>query len=156
MAEPVDVAQLPLAGAAQQALSELQNLTDAPALKALSANQLMGERALLGTLTYADGCSAGGSCLLLSTADTTIALSLPRPTDWQLLPAWLEIDQCPEGRWHQVAQAVAERAAQPLIDRAHLLGLAAATMGQDCFGSMGGRESKGLCTRPMRSVRTCV
>jgi crotonobetainyl-CoA:carnitine CoA-transferase CaiB-like acyl-CoA transferase len=73
--------------------------------------------------------SANRSCRLLAAADGWIAVSLPRASDIELLPAWLgsEFDAEP---WSAVEAAVRTRSRQELLARAHLLGLAVAGVGE--------------------------
>jgi len=79
---------------------------------------------MLMGLPRPDRVSAGGACHLLDCADGAIALSLPRPDDWDLLPALFE-DAAPTD-WARVAEAVRSRPADLLVGRARLLGLAVA------------------------------
>lgn len=88
------------------------------------------ERAVLSRATFCSGRSAGGSCRLIPTRDAMLAVNLPRSTDWELIPAWLET-AAPEGWcWPRLADALASRGAEPLMDRGRLLGLAVAATGQ--------------------------
>jgi len=88
---------------------------------------LLGERAAIAGLRRNGATSPGGSCRLLRARDGWFALSLTRADDWELLPAWLETDDA--GSWTAVAAQVAGRAATELVDRARLVGLAAAVSG---------------------------
>ena len=86
----------------------------------------MSERARLTGAAFASGQSAGGSARLLPVADAVLAVNLPRASDWELIPAWLEHD-LPEGAgWSELAQALTARNGGPLIDQARLLGMAVA------------------------------
>lgn len=85
---------------------------------------LLGERATIAGLRRAGQISPGGACRLLPCADGWIALSLPRPDDWRLLPAWLETADV--ASWPTIAEAVAGARAETLIERGRLLGLALA------------------------------
>jgi hypothetical protein len=73
--------------------------------------------------------SANRSCRLLPAADGWIAVSLPRASDAELLPAWIgiEIDAEP---WSAVEAAVRMRSRADLLAQAHLLGLAVASVGE--------------------------
>jgi hypothetical protein len=73
--------------------------------------------------------SANRSCRLLAAADGWIAVSLPRRSDTELLPAWLgsELDAEP---WGAVEAAVRLRSRRDLLAQAHLLGLAVAGVGE--------------------------
>lgn len=68
--------------------------------------------------------SAGGACHLVRAADGWLAVNLPRPTDLDLLPAWLELDDATD--W---PAAVATRSVAGLDERAALLGLPVAVPG---------------------------
>lgn len=116
------VAPVALAAAADGALAALAAIApgaDLPCHGAL----LLGERARLLGLMRHGRCSANRSCRLLATRDADIALNLPRAQDRELLAAWLE---APADGWDDIARIVADRDAGPLIERARLLGLAAA------------------------------
>ena len=67
--------------------------------------------------------SPNGSCHLLPTRDGTVALNLPRPDDWDLLPALFE-DVADD--WTGAARLAAERTTDALVERGRLLGLAIA------------------------------
>jgi len=69
--------------------------------------------------------------------DGTLAVNLPRASDWELVPAWLEQDvplllgasetsEAGEASWSELTGALACRAAGPLIDQARLLGMGVA------------------------------
>jgi hypothetical protein len=117
----------PLANTAEATLRELESATNSPRLSGLSGHQLLMERAHLSGLCFQDGQSAGGTCRLLDTADQPIALNLPRPSDWDLMPAWLEIDVDTPGCWQRLAAELKDRDSATLIERARLLGLAVAS-----------------------------
>jgi hypothetical protein len=85
---------------------------------------LADERSMLQGLGPPGRLSAGGACELLPTADGWLAVNLPRPSDLELLPAWLEDN---DADWRA---AVATRGTTHLIERATLLGLAVATPGE--------------------------
>ncbi len=123
----MDFAEPPLAQSVDGVLRELQMRSGAPALATLSAGQLMGERAKLGALTYGNSRSAGRSCRLLPVAGATLAINLPRPEDWELIPAWLEAAPNAVQTWQQIAEHIANRPSLPLLQRARELGIAAAS-----------------------------
>ena len=116
----------PLANTANAALRELEALSNSPRLAELSGDQLLMERARLTGARFQNGRSAGGTCRFLDTADLPIALNLPRPSDWELLPAWLEIDAGVSWCWTRLANEIEDHDSATLIERARLLGLAAA------------------------------
>jgi crotonobetainyl-CoA:carnitine CoA-transferase CaiB-like acyl-CoA transferase len=98
---------------------------------------LLGERAAIAGLRRRGAVSCGGSCRLLPTADGgTVALSLARDDDWQLLPALFALvgatyhePRAGADGWAEVAAAVS-RAAGDLIAAAAELGLPAARVGE--------------------------
>jgi crotonobetainyl-CoA:carnitine CoA-transferase CaiB-like acyl-CoA transferase len=99
---------------------------------------LLGERAAIAGLSRRGAVSCGGSCRLLPTADgDTVALSLARDDDWQLLPALFALvgatyHEPPAGGdgWDAVAAAVRRAAAGDLIATAGELGLPVARLGE--------------------------
>src|SRR5690606_6256667 len=58
--------------------------------------------------------------------DGIIAANLPRESDWELVPAWLECGPVPNGDWSRLAGLVGARSVSELRDRGRLLGLAVA------------------------------
>ncbi len=80
--------------------------------------------------------SAGGGSRLLQAADGWLAITLARPTDRDLLPAWLGVDPraaCVVNEadpWSDVARRVAERGRADLVESAVVLGLACAGVGE--------------------------
>jgi len=93
---------------------------------------LLTDRAAFAGLSRQGRTSCGGSCRLLSTADGWLAVSLPRPADVELLPAWLEEPIETEGDappWAELEAAVRHRSAAALDERAALLGLAVGHLG---------------------------
>jgi len=102
--------------------------------KKLPSAEVLGERAALAGLQRNGAISPGGGCRLLRAADGWLAISLPRDDDWELMPAWLEAEfelnesatAASENAWEKLGAMLLSRAAQPLVDRARLLGLAAA------------------------------
>jgi hypothetical protein len=90
---------------------------------------LLGERAALAGLRRAGTTSCGGATRLLRAADGWIAVALPRPEDWETVPAWLARPVV-VGRWDQVTADVANRNQSELIERARWCGLAVAALGE--------------------------
>jgi len=122
---PPCLAPGPLAPAAQGALLALRALAGDPPTLGLDAAALLGERAAIFGYRRQGRIAPGGNCRLLRTADAWIALNLARPDDTNLLAAWLqtEIGHDP---WTEVAAALRQREAAPLVERARLLSLPAA------------------------------
>jgi crotonobetainyl-CoA:carnitine CoA-transferase CaiB-like acyl-CoA transferase len=116
----------PVATCAQGAWLALSQLSRGALAHDFPAYQLLGERAALLGLQRQGSMSAGGACRLLDCADGQLALSLTRPDDWRLLPAWLERDA---DSWDAVSAALLERSCTAMVARGRLLGLAAAPSG---------------------------
>ena len=94
---------------------------------------LLGERAALMGLWRRGATSCGGSCRMLPCADGFMAVSLPRAEDMELVPAWLELDAAPASvpaTWSAVARRLRDRDPRPLLERAVLLGLPVARVGE--------------------------
>jgi hypothetical protein len=92
---------------------------------------LLGERAALMGLWRRGATSCGGSCHLLPSSDSWVAVSLPRDEDMELVPAWLELDRpppTPPATWETIERALAGRDATALLARARLLGLPVAAV----------------------------
>ena len=83
---------------------------------------LLGERAATAGLTRHGDRSCGGATRLVRALDGWLAVSLPRPDDLELLPAWLGGDD--------VDTLVAGRPAAALVAAASELGLAVAALGE--------------------------
>src|SRR4051794_35897592 len=56
----------------------------------LDGPSIAAERAAIRGLTRGGRVSAGGACRLVETADGWIGVNLPRESDMELVPAWLE------------------------------------------------------------------
>lgn len=103
---------------------------------------LLGERAALAGFSRQGSISCGGGSRLLTTADDVIALSLTRRSDIELLGAWLDeafdIDPRHDEQatpmdpvaWASLAALVRQRPSRALVDRAALLGLPCARLGE--------------------------
>lgn len=97
---------------------------------------LLGERAAVAGLVRQGATSCGGASRLLAAADGWIAVSLARPTDVDLLDAWLgcslgadEAVPVADQTWGLVAEIIGTRPARELVDQAVLLGLACSILG---------------------------
>ena len=88
---------------------------------------LAAERAQLLDLPPGGATTAGGAGRMVRAADDWVAVNLPRPSDADLLPAWLG---CPidDGAdlWAAVEAALSERAAADVVSSGQELGLAVA------------------------------
>jgi crotonobetainyl-CoA:carnitine CoA-transferase CaiB-like acyl-CoA transferase len=97
-------------------------LRDAPAL--------LGERAAISGLSRAGRASPGGASRILEAADGWIAVTLSRPADLELLPAWLGVagDGCRAQRWSAVERALAGTDRATAVERGQLLGIPVAAV----------------------------
>ena len=79
--------------------------------------------------------SPNGHCRILAAADGWVALNLARPSDLELMPAWIgaEIDDDP---WQGARNHAAVTAAAHLIETGLLLGLPVARVGEVGKGSL--------------------
>jgi hypothetical protein len=125
----------PLASAMRGAASVLAALAPNTPLVDLEGPALLGERAALFGLTRQGSESPGGSARLLPSQSASLVLNLPREDDWHLIPAWLEdpldlgeIDlthavtsDSNHAAWTQIAERIAVRPAEQLIDRGRLM-----------------------------------
>lgn len=94
----------------------------------VDALALLGERAAIAGLRRAGDRSCGGATRLLPAADGWLALSLARPSDIELLPAWLGVAVEAADPWEEVAAVVAAGETATLAAQAQLLGLPAAEL----------------------------
>jgi len=99
----------------------------------LDALALLGERAALMGLWRRGSTSCGGSCRLLRSGDGFMAVSLARDEDMEMVPAWLELETVPTSApavWSTVAAKLTERDPHTLCERARLIGLPVARVGE--------------------------
>jgi hypothetical protein len=90
---------------------------------------LAGRAALLG-LSRRGRTSAGGATRLIATADGWWALTLSRPDDVDAVPALIESSERQHDPWAAVEAWAAARLAGDVVERARLLGLPAAVLGE--------------------------
>ena len=103
-----------------------------------SALSLIVERAPLFGYRGWGAISAGGSCRILQTADTPIAVNLPRIDDQVSVAAWL--DASVEGTdWTSIEKTVQQMSSGGLLHRAKLLGMPLAVVGET-KPSLGSKE----------------
>jgi hypothetical protein len=119
--------RVPLTDAADQALSRLAGMTGSAALNALEGETLLCERAMMRGMTIPGRRSAGGRCGLFDAVGDTIAVSLPRGSDLELLPALLETDALDTSDDEAIAARIAQADAAALVARGRSLGLAIAS-----------------------------
>ena len=94
-----------------------------------AAELLAGRAALLG-LTRRGRISAGGASRLIAARDGWFALTLSRPDDVEAVPALVESAEHQADGWPVVMSWAAGRDADDVVERARLLGLPAAVLGE--------------------------
>jgi len=96
----------------------------------------LSERAATLLFRRSGRASCGGGSRLLPALDGWVAVTLARPTDRELLPAWLGVDPgaaCVVSNvdpWSEVARRIGDRRTGELVDTACALGLACAAVGE--------------------------
>lgn len=110
---------------------------------------LLGERAAIAGLGRRGRTTCGGAGTLLATADGWLAVSLPRASDTELIPAWLGGDG-------PVADLVADRTTTVLVAAAADLGLAVAGLAEAVGGRPPVRVVAGASGRPRGSIEGAV
>jgi hypothetical protein len=94
-----------------------------------AATLLTGRAALLG-LTRGGPVSCGGATRLLAARDDWCAITLSRPDDVAAVPALLHAEEVPADPWPTLAGWVAARSASEVTQRAALLDIPAAALGE--------------------------
>jgi crotonobetainyl-CoA:carnitine CoA-transferase CaiB-like acyl-CoA transferase len=87
---------------------------------------LLGERAAAAGFERHGDVSCGGATRLLPVADGWLAVTLARAEDFDALPAWLGTEVVPA----RLAERLRAFAAEQLVERAALLGLPVARLGE--------------------------
>lgn len=95
----------------------------------VDGGHLLGERAAIAGLTRRGSVSPGGMCRLVHASDGLLAVNLPRESDLELVPAWLE-QGVGDDPWETVVEGCERRRVSDLVERAALLGLAVALVPQ--------------------------
>jgi hypothetical protein len=90
---------------------------------------LLGERAALLGFRRNGDVSCGGATRLLRTAEDWVALSLPRPDDVELLPAWLGVKSSVDP-WPAITASLVGRATDEVVESGAELGLPVAQLGE--------------------------
>jgi hypothetical protein len=126
--EPAQMCPVPLASYADGVIAALDCLCPDTPLATLDGARLLGERAALSGAARGGDVSAGGACRLLPAADGWLAVNLPRPSDWQVLPAWLESGAVDD--WSRLAHLLKARTVGECLARGRELGLAVAGLTQ--------------------------
>ncbi|WP_235677980.1 CoA transferase [Mycolicibacterium sarraceniae] len=116
-------------GVLARAYAVAAELAEYLAVRVDAAATLTGRAALLG-LHRRGRISAGGATRLMPTRDGWWALTLSRPDDIDAIPALVEADTVPDDPWSTIAQWAAPRDADEAVQRAGLLGLPAARLGE--------------------------
>jgi hypothetical protein len=89
---------------------------------------VLAERAAALMLGRSGRLSCGGATRLVAAGDGWVALTLARPDDRVLLPAWLGLDV--ESPWSSIERRVAQSPSADLVETATLLGIACAAVGE--------------------------
>lgn len=121
---------------------------------------LLGERAAIAGLSRQGATSCGGASRLLAAEDGWIAVSLARPTDIELLAAWLEqslgiasATPLTDQAWELIGDIVGRRSASQLTRQAVLLGLPCAVLGSlTAARSVVRTQSVEMAARPTRRL----
>jgi crotonobetainyl-CoA:carnitine CoA-transferase CaiB-like acyl-CoA transferase len=95
----------------------------------VDADELLTGRAALLGLAPAGRISAGGATRLMASRDGWCALTLSRPDDVDAIPALLQSDAVVDP-WQAVQGWIADRDAAEVTERARLLGLPVAALGE--------------------------
>lgn len=121
--------ELPLAWSANRALAQFWQLAEITG-NPVSGAELLYERAYLRRNPPDINTALGSSCHLLPCLDAVLAINLPRPSDWEMVPAWLgpwhDNLIIPAGDWPALAHHCHSLPAADLLEQAHCLGLAVA------------------------------
>jgi crotonobetainyl-CoA:carnitine CoA-transferase CaiB-like acyl-CoA transferase len=94
-----------------------------------AAAMLAGRAAILG-LTRRGRISAGGATRLFRTVDGWCAVALPRDDDVEALPALMEVGTFTGDPWSVLSRWVATRSTDEVVERARLLDIAVAALGE--------------------------
>jgi crotonobetainyl-CoA:carnitine CoA-transferase CaiB-like acyl-CoA transferase len=97
---------------------------------AVDAAELLTGRAALSGRSPQGRVSAGGATHLMRARDGWCALTLSRADDIAALPAMLEADALPDDPWPAIHDWAAQRPVTEFVDRALLLDLPAAALGE--------------------------
>ncbi len=125
------------------------------------AGELLTGRAALRGLTPRGRVSAGGATRLMPTVDGWCALTLSRDDDIAAVPALLELDAVASDPWPDIHRWAATRTADSVVQRARLLGLPAARLGESsaavprvltCGEQMSPRPLAGLLVADLTSL----
>ncbi len=97
----------------------------------VDALAMLTERAALAGLRRGGQVICGGACRLLPTRDGEwLAVTLARPDDVALVPAWLRLDHIPEQPWETITHVSSSQPPDVLVQEARALGLPVARVGE--------------------------
>ena len=125
---------------------------------------LLAERAASMGLPSSDVRSCGGASRFVRCQDDWVAVTLARPTDFDLVAAWLEIEPVSEAEaeaWSIVESELAVRSASEVVERAGLIGLPCSKVGEvvspeavvvSALGGAPPREPAGLVVMNLASL----
>jgi CoA-transferase family III len=125
-----------------------------------AATTLAGRAAILG-LNRGGRVSAGGATRLLRTVDGWCAVALPRDDDVATLPALMEVDTLTGDPWAVLSCWAATHSTDEVVDRARLLDIAVAALGEAsaapptvrrCAGRAESRPADGLLVADLSSL----
>lgn len=97
---------------------------------AVDVAELLAGRANLLGLVPRERISAGGATRLLPCRDGWVALTLSRRDDVEMIPALVQTDAVADDPWPALQRWVARRHAADVVDRARLLDLPVAALGE--------------------------
>jgi len=123
---PPDYSRANVLGRARQVAAEVGDRTGI----AIDAALLLAGRAALLGLTRGGRTSAGGATRLLAARDGWCALTLSRPDDVAAVPALLQVDEAPADPWPTLLRWAAARPAAAVVERAALLDIPVAALGE--------------------------
>lgn len=89
---------------------------------------MLAVRAEMLGLSRRGRISCGGSCHLVRGADGWFAVSLSRPEDWELLPAWIGLPAGAAGNWAELHDRCRVLERDEAVERGALLGLPIAAL----------------------------
>lgn len=111
---------------AQTVADDFTALTGVP----VDATELLTGRAALLDIAPQGQVSAGGATRLSAARDGWCALTLSRPDDIAMIPALLQADSVDADAWPAIRRWMAETSAAAVAERARLLGLPVAVLGE--------------------------
>jgi hypothetical protein len=123
---PADFSRAAVLGQARATADEIARRLG---VRVNAAELLSGRAALLG-LTRRGRVSAGGASRLIAACDGWCALTLSRPDDLDAVPALVQSTGSERDPWELVERWAAGRTAAEVAERARLLGLPAAALGE--------------------------